>query len=279
MGSMQTVLLLCINNYRRWLANPRVYVLFILIGLFVSNLTRPALNFSLETGVATTPWIVPFMLADFHVSIIFLVGVVLLFCDAPFINDLTPYECVRSGKMCWLAGQLLYLFTASMIYVLFLNLACLISLLPNLGLSAEWGSIITTFARTNADLQYASSFAYSYTILQTYQPLSAVAISSLLLFFEALFIGLTMFIINLTSKRTTGVVVGIMLALLPSLFVRSGEYWMFHLAPTTWSNLSMLDITGVSAYPSLAYALSTLLFLCVVLIVLAASRAKKCRSI
>lgn len=47
-------------------------------------------------------------------------GVVLLFCDAPFIEDEQPYIMLRSGRRIWFIGQMLYIVVASVLYLIVL---------------------------------------------------------------------------------------------------------------------------------------------------------------
>ena len=45
---------------------------------------------------------------------------VLLFADMPFVNQETPYRLIRTKRSVWLAGQLVYVIAATILYNLFL---------------------------------------------------------------------------------------------------------------------------------------------------------------
>lgn len=45
---------------------------------------------------------------------------VLLFADMPFVNQETPYQLIRTKRSVWLAGQLVYVIAATILYNLFL---------------------------------------------------------------------------------------------------------------------------------------------------------------
>ena len=45
---------------------------------------------------------------------------VLLFADMPFVNQETPYQLIRTKRSVWLAGQMVYVIAATILYNLFL---------------------------------------------------------------------------------------------------------------------------------------------------------------
>ncbi|MGE5494652.1 MAG: hypothetical protein ACM3S4_05065 [Burkholderiales bacterium] len=266
MDSVKSIMHLCMNNIRRWAANPRFYVIAVLGAIWIQYLVGPILTFSQAVNVKVTPWAFPFTLVNWYPAMVIMLGVVLLFCDAPFMNNSTPYECIRSGKKHWVVGQLLYVVAASIIFVLFLVLVSIICLVPNIDFSNEWGKVYNTLAQTSAGIEYVQ-IPISYSIILNYTPLNALLISSLILFLETLFVGLVMFTLNMITNRIGGVFAGLLLAFMPAFanVVVIPEFYYF--APTAWANLDMIDVTGRSLYPSIAYALCFLLISIVLLTV------------
>ncbi len=266
MGRLITAFHLCMNNIRRWGANPRFLIIAVLGSLWIHFLVSPLLHFSQLVDVRITPWVFPFVLINWYPSMVILLGVVLLFCDAPFMNNSTPYECVRSGRRLWILGQIMYVVLASLIYVLFLVLVSILCLLPNLEISDQWGKVINTLAQTSAGNQY-SQIPISYRLMLSYSPIEAMLISSLILFLETTLIGVVMLAINTVTNRIGGVLAGLVLGFMPA-FVGSilVEPKFFYFVPTAWSNIDMLDVTGKSMYPSLPYVLCVLIGLIILLI-------------
>lgn len=274
MDSIKRIMHLCMNNIRRWAANPRCYVIAVLGAVWIHYLVSPILTFSQAVDVKVTPWAFPFTLIDWYPPMVIMLGVVLLFCDAPFMNNSTPYECIRSGKKYWVLGQLLYVVTASLIFVLLLVLVSILCLAPNIDFSSGWGKIYNTLAQTNAGIGQVF-IPISYRIILSYSPLDATLLTALILFLETIFVGLVMFALNMITKRIGGVFAGMLLAFLPAFASVVGIPQFYYFAPTAWANLDMLDITGRSMFPSLSYALCFLIISIGILIVLILKIYKK----
>lgn len=254
MSNIKTVLNLCSMNIKRWATNPRYYVLLLLIGMLMHYVSSPILKFSIMVGVPVTPWIFPFISTDHYINGMLILGMVLLFCDAPFMNDSTPYECIRSGRKKWLYGQYTYILTASLLFTLTIMACSIICLLPNICFELGWGRVFRTLAQTNAGAQY-SLVPISYGIQQTYSPLQAMFLSGTLFWLATIFIGMLIFTLNLVTQRIGGTIMGFVLAFCPFFAYEVGGGWIFYLIPTAWINIQMLDISGNSRYPSVTYAI------------------------
>ena len=274
MDKMRIPLHLCGNNLRRWINNPRYYIVAVLALVWVHYLISPIKAFSQSVGVNATIWGFPFLLTAWYPHMVLLLGAVLLFCDAPFMNNGTPYECIRSGKRAWTHGQLVYVVVASIIFVLYLFLAIVVCLLPNVTLSTDWGKVYSTLAQTNVGSIY-SLIPISYLIQQTYTPLQAMILSGSLLTLETCLIGTVMFFINSITSRAVGVFCGLVLSFFPAFASVAGGTLIYYLLPTTWANISILDTSGKSLYPPVSYAVLLLLLLNVILMTVSSLLARK----
>jgi hypothetical protein len=264
MGSAKQIAHLCINSLRRWGFSPRHYVIAGLVVLWIHALVSPVLRFSQMVDVKVTPWVFPFTLGKWNYVMLTMLGVVLLFCDAPFINSSTPYECVRAGKKRWVVAQLCYVGVASLIFVLFLMLISILCLLPHIDFANEWGRVLNTLAQTSAGVEYGG-MPITYGVMFRYSPLGALGLAALTLYLQTVFVGLVMFALNMVAKRGAGVVAGLLLAFIPAVAQIVYVPRVYYFVPTAWANLTVLDMTGTSARPSLAYALGMLVGLIVVL--------------
>jgi hypothetical protein len=160
-------------------------------------------------------------------------------------------------------GQLLYIVVASALYVSFLIIMSMLVLLPYIEFTTDWGKVLSTLSQTNAS-SYSSLPIY-YSLQQNYSPTQALLLSALLLFLITVFIGLVMFVLNLSTQRAIGIVGGFLLAFLPSLLHRSGAPQHYYFAPTTWADLGIMSISDISLYPSISYAIIVLLSLNIIL--------------
>jgi hypothetical protein len=251
---MQTVHL-GVNGMRRWATSPRHYVIAVLAVLWMHSLVSPLRAFSQTVEVNVTPWAFPLVACYWRPAMFILLGVVLLFCDAPFANDGTPYECVRAGRHSWVCAQLLYVVMTSAVYVVLIVGVSVLFLLPNIDWSNEWGRVYSTLAQTNAGWEFTS---VPYKVIVNYTPWGAMLWSALLMFLESVFVGLVMFAVNVVGKRAGGVMAGMVLAFLPAFANLVGMPRFYYLFPTAWTDLNLLGTSGMSMYPSLTYAVVTL---------------------
>jgi hypothetical protein len=257
MGSVRKTIHMTVNGMRRWGTSPRHYVIAVLAALWVHHMVSPLLAFSRMVDVKITPWAFPFFAGSWNSALVILLGVVLLFCDAPFAHEGTPYECVRAGRRSWVCAQILYVLMASAAYVLLLVGVSVLCLVPNMDWANEWGRVYNTLAQTNAGWEY-SAVAMSYKIILSYSPWAALLWTMLLLYLETVFVGLVMFAVNVVGKRVGSVVAGMVLAFLPAFASVVVVPWFYYLAPTAWANLDLLGTSSMSMYPSLRYALVAL---------------------
>jgi len=269
MGKVIRICSCCTQNLRKWPSNPRIYVLGLLLIAFLGEIVRPIANFSSSVQVAVTPWVFPYLPLSKSVLLVLMLGIVLLFCDAPFIDAHQPYVIIRSGKRDWLLGQIVYIMLASAFYFLFIALITVLMLLPNLTFSSEWGKILETLALTDARGQFGISLPISYHFQLVYTPIAAIAWTFLLNWLVGTFLGLIMFVLNMRFKREIGAVLVTALVFLQYFCFDASGFFLFHLSPVSWASLDNLDTTHTSALPSITYAVSVLIGLNLILILLA----------
>ena len=70
-------------------------------------------RFLFEVRYSITPYLFPFIMSDSNSVLLFTLGIVLLLCDAPFIEEDQPYIILRSGRKLWTLGQMLYMCIAT----------------------------------------------------------------------------------------------------------------------------------------------------------------------
>lgn len=145
-----------------------------------------------------------------------LLGLILLFCDAPFMESEQPYIIMRSGREIWTAGQILYIVLSSAIFFAIVELLTILLLLPNLSYENDWGKVINSFAQNGAS-RYGVVFSFDYTIVSSFNPLQAMVIELLLCWLMGMFIGLLMFVLNLAISRSAGVIAAAAFAVFPLL--------------------------------------------------------------
>ncbi len=275
MDRAKRIIFCCAQNLRKWPSNLRIYVLALLLIAFLSTLVRPIAAFSATVNVPTAPWIFPYLALDPTVLLLLMLGIVLLFCDAPFIDAHQPYVIIRSGKRDWLLGQILYIMATSAVYFLFITLNCVLMLLPDLAFSSDWGKILGTLAQTNAGNAYDIHLPVSYQLQLQYTPAAAMIWSLFINWMVGTFLGLFMFVCNMRLPREIGAVAASLLVLLQYFCWEADGFIIFHFSPVSWASLGNLDITHLTALPSNTFAVCALVGLNLILILLANLFIKK----
>jgi hypothetical protein len=184
--------------------------------------------------------------------VLVMLGVVLLFCDAPFIGPDQPYIIMRSGRKQWMFGSIIYIALASVVFFSLTVLFTIIILSPVMELSSEWGKVIGTFAQTSLASQHGISFPFSQVIFISYTPLQAMLLSFSNSCLVAFILGMTIFVLNLKFSRPTGMV-GATALVLWQITVKKTWTGFIRYSPVSWVSLSNIDVSSSSLYPNLPY--------------------------
>lgn len=114
-------------NFRRWHKNPQIILCFLLAFIFCFLLSDKVMQFaeSHDTylqGAESFIWTFGDSQSVLAISILLL----LLFSDMPNLSNEVPYFIVRTNRMVWMCGQILYVITASFLFVLFVFVATVV---------------------------------------------------------------------------------------------------------------------------------------------------------
>lgn len=251
MNNIKICFSIATNNIRKWSANPRIYVLLILMVMFAWHYVSPYVSAAKALGYRVTPWIFPHMINFSTLQRYIMLGLILLFCDAPFMDNTQPYVIIRSKKTTWAIGQIIYIALATAIYLITLVCLCIIVLLPVMYFSDGWGKILTTFANSNAGSQFRIEYV-SYRIVSSYSPIQAMILSLILEWVVGILLGLVMFATNMYFKRGVGAIVAITIVMFDT-FIDFGSVYVSKFSPVSFPRLGIIDSSGISNKPSPAY--------------------------
>lgn len=273
MKLLKPVLTICVQNLRKWKTDYRVWIIglicYIMILVYIDDMER------IVSGLGSTMpvWIFPFLYSQFHMKLIYTLPLVLFFCNAPFIDSNQTFMYMRSGRIKWLLGQMLYVIVASGIYYLFLLIVSLLCAVAAGGkINFEWGKTLSIIANSNAAGRLGSPFVEtSPTVLTYFSPLSATWFTFLLSWLCGSMIGLIIFLCNiLTKTRFLGIIVSSMLVVLSALIENSFNYLIKYIilpfSPISWTTLNNVDVGGMTQNPSFTYCLIVYLVLITFLI-------------
>lgn len=205
MSDIRKVFTVAAFNYRQWKRNPRVIMTFVLAFVMVMLLTQKAVEFAITYG-STMQIMEAFVWAfgDANAIMISSLLLILLFADMPFIGAITPYYLVRTKRSVWLWGQIVYVVSATLIYMLFL---LVVSMLLTLQMSfvgnmwSETGAALA-FSGTGADIALPASIK---TMVMSY-PYQCAGHVFLLVTMYTLFLVSVMLAVNLRRGRSGGVI-------------------------------------------------------------------------
>ena len=94
------------NALLKWVKNYRAWLVFVIIAVCVCEFTEPVFEIASRWGFAVTPWIFPFIDSQPFMKMIIYFGIILLFCNAPFLYQDQVYVMVRAGRKAYAIGQL-----------------------------------------------------------------------------------------------------------------------------------------------------------------------------
>ena len=121
MRDIRQIFQLAGQNFFGWKRNPRIGMTFLLAFVLCLLLSDEVLTYSrrYETSLQILE---PFIWTYGDAASVMLSSLllVLLFADMPFVNQETPYRLIRTKRSVWLAGQLVYVIAATVLYNLFL---------------------------------------------------------------------------------------------------------------------------------------------------------------
>ena len=255
---------IAVQNIKAWAQNYRMIMLLLLLYASISQFCSALNDFAASINAPTNALgILPSLYSeDKYFAIIIQLGIVLMFSNAPFKNGDSLYCVMRTGYTKWCVGQLLYIFAASFIYTASLFVITNLCCIRNLGYSLKWGKVFTTIRMSNG-FKYMSND----NIQLKYAPLEALLHTLLLIFLLSVLFGLINFLMASVYGRSSGVFVTValvLLGLMPYYVQSPGK--IAKLSPCSLTQLYVVDKTGLSRNPSLAYAYTVLGILIIALL-------------
>lgn len=213
-------------------------------------------------------WIFPFMYSQFHTKLVYTLPVILLFCNAPFVDGNQIFVYTRVGQNKWLCGQIMYIVLASAAYYLFLLIASLLSTVFIGEISLEWGKTLNTLSVSGLAVHIGCVFVdVSKLVVDFFTPVGAVWFTFLMSWLCAVMLGLLIFLCNtLTKTKFVGTLISSALVVLSVLVENGGFPEIIPFSPVSWNTLDNIDVGGLTPNPSFLYCLIVYLGLIVMLI-------------
>ena len=220
-------------------------------------------------GTDMTLWIFPFLYTRPDMVLIFTMPVVLMFCNAPFLDKNQTFVMMRASRTKWLCGQLLYIILASAVYYLFVFLISILSTVFIAEPSLDWGGTIYSLAYSRLQWEGVPLVQIPKLIVEYFTPIQACWFTFLLSWIGGVFLGMIAFSFNLiTQTRSIGTAVATAFVVWGS-WVRyvSGIQRYRKLSPISWITVDYIDVGGMTLYPTLSYCLTVFFVSILVMII------------
>ena len=248
---------ICIQNMRKWIGNSRIIVSLIVIFLFTYLYTKGLWKISDYTGEKLSPYIFPFLTTYRYMKILYLFPVIMIFSDAPFIDSNQQFVMVRSGRLSWGIGQMLYIVVGSFCYTMFMLLSSIIVNIGHIQLDTSWGKGLILAATTNLTsalgIQY-DTVKVTGSIVRYYTPAQAMLWSFVFLWMICTILGLIIYDLNILFKsNAVGVLVTGFMVFFTAIVDEVQQFMWF--SPVTWSSLNNIDVAKTTSLASFYFVL------------------------
>lgn len=265
-----TSLKVCRESIRKWSGDARIIAIVCLVFLFAWIRIEPLRSVCDAEGLSITCWFFPHLMIGIQ-SLFYYFGVLLLFCDAPFVDNQQMDVILRSGKRNWFRGKILYIIVATCIYFLLVFVVSVIEFFPNVGFSMKWEDMMNILS-VNKD--YGGVVRRN--VIVSYTPIEACLVQYMICVLFGIFLGLLIFYCNLYKKQNVGIGIALLFVLMGILVDFVDLHIMrviVYFLPMAWTNIEIFkrEAGGVP----LAYAV---VMLCIGIVVFIALIMRKSKS-
>lgn len=192
------------QNFYGWKKSPRIWMTFILAAILCLMLSDQIISHAIKYETILQVF-EPFIWTYGDASSVMLSSLllILLFADMPFISQATPYWLVRTKRKIWLAGQIIYVILATVIYNIFL--AVMLGIM-----GAPFSFTGNVWSETAAMLGYGGGESITVPVsiktMESSTPYMCAAIVFGLVLLYTLFIAVLMLFLNLAAGNMAGVI-------------------------------------------------------------------------
>ena len=218
------------RNFRKWFGTPRILVLGLLAVILCTIAADPLRQFSYRVNESINifePFICAFndrFLAFFAYGIM-----LLLLCDAPFLDSGQAYVIFRTGRKTWMIGTQLYIVLSCFVVLLFLLIIMAAIVLQRAFLANEWSNVGTLLAVSNASM-LENIVLLPRTVYFSMLPYQALIQTFLLVWLYWIFLSEILLLFNMLYGQAAGMVItagihiegwAILFTMQPSLYALS----------------------------------------------------------
>lgn len=267
MGSLEIMKM----DIKRMFRAPKFYLLIFFTMYFLMEFTGGLKSYAQALQLGVAPYVYPLFYGDYSSRLFALMVIVLLMSDAPYVDSSQKYTYIRTGDGKWFLGKCLYILGESMLYQLIFMLLSVLILLPEVGISTEWGDVLSALANNPEEITAYFGDTSMADIVLEYSPWEAMLYTFVLSSMISVTIGLFIFLLNGVTHSALGTVLA-MAACTGELFLVSvaakGVKIPFPVI-VSWMNLANVSAgENVSGKTPIGTLVMVLAAICVVMSVL-----------
>ena len=110
MGNLKKGWYVCESNFIQWRKNYRIWMIVAIETILIFRYLHGLSEYGQATGKTITPFVLPIVFAEAENSngllkVLIYLGCVMLFCNAPFLNNQKPYMILRCKRKGWYLGE------------------------------------------------------------------------------------------------------------------------------------------------------------------------------
>lgn len=265
---------IALQGMKKNIVSPRFYTVLLAVLIFSWTQVSGVRSYAIRQGLGVSLWYYPFLFSTFICALMLYFGVVLLFCNAPFVDAQQLFVILRSGKKTWFRGQILFIILSSILYFTYIWVVSIVLFLPHLGMTGDWGSVLWEMAAMPS-LSEGGGFLITERTLYMFSPLQGCLLVWVLNVLVGCFLGFLIFYINLYKSRTYGSVAALLVIFVCNAVYYIGSYAnvLVYFSPVNWTDLYVYarNQNALSPY----YTVGALLVLDMVLAYLIMRRSGK----
>lgn len=239
--------------------SPLLYSSFLLVLMNLIALLTPLKNAGKYFEMDISVGIFVFLFNEKLMSLSIMTGLLLLFANLPFKNDLQLYIISRSSIKKWFAAQAGYILIISMLYPVLLFLMMGLILWNQADLSQQWGKLLGTITYYPSILdEFSISLYPTNGIMSFYTPAQSILITLGMVMLVSLFVCVLILVFNFIYQGLGFAVYAVFIFLEFSLMFFPG-YMIKYVSPLSWLSLERISLSFMDALPTFRYVIIFLL--------------------
>lgn len=194
----------CANHFRKLKSDPRLYVITLFLIYYINGLMQEMNGMIERYHCAVSPWGMPLFFDKSFTRFFLTLPILVLLCDAPFLDNQQPFTIIRIGRRKWAMGQLLYILFCSVLYAVLIFFIAAWRI-EKLEYTTEWGKAWKVLSTTFWGFSRVKQSMGSTTIVRYLDAVSANLLCYGMLILTMFFIGQLLFFCNLWMKKEIGI--------------------------------------------------------------------------